>query len=122
LIDELFTILYFSIVHCNETNVSQCRYQSWIDALLLSDYKLTNQSQFLNKTILKFGAGIGLYSLIASRFSSNIICTGSLKLFPLTKSKTKLSFTDHNNHVLDVIKQNTEINAYFCEAIEYDIL
>lgn len=71
---QLFLVL--SIVHRNETNISQCGYQLWNGALLLCDYMLTNQSRFLNKTILELGAGIGLCSLIASRLASTVICTG----------------------------------------------
>ncbi len=71
----VITILVFR-GHRNETNVTECGYQLWNGALLLYDYILTNQSRFLNKTILELGAGIGLCSLIASRFASTIICTG----------------------------------------------
>ena len=76
-IDRFFNYLYSSIVHRNETNVSECGYQLWNGALLLCDYILTNQSQFLNKTLVELGAGIGLCSLIASRFASTVICTGN---------------------------------------------
>jgi predicted nicotinamide N-methyase len=75
-------ILYLFIVHRNETNVSQCGYQLWNGALLLCDYLLTNQSRFLNKTILELGAGIGLCSLIASRCALKVICTGKFKILP----------------------------------------
>jgi predicted nicotinamide N-methyase len=115
LIDEFFDILYSYIVHHNETNVSQCGYQLWNGALLLCDYILTNQSRFLNKTILELGAGLGLCSFIASRFASKVICTGKLKLFPLTNLKTNFSFTDHDNDLLEVIKQNIEINDSVCK-------
>ncbi|CAF3793493.1 unnamed protein product [Rotaria sp. Silwood1] len=91
-----------TLVHRNETNVSECGYQLWNGALLLCDYILTNQTRFLNKTILELGAGIGLCSLIASRFVSKIICT------------------DYDNDLLEVIKQNIEINNVVCkkECIE----
>jgi predicted nicotinamide N-methyase len=88
----IFNILYFSIVHCNETNISQCGYQLWNGALLLCDYILTNQSQFLHKTILELGAGLGLCSLIASRFASKVICTGKLKIFFFNYIKNELVF------------------------------
>lgn len=68
--------VFLFIVHRNETNVSQCGYQLWNGALLLCDYILNNQSRFLNQTILELGAGIGLCSLIVSRFASKVICTG----------------------------------------------
>ena len=73
---KLFRLFYSFTVHRNETNVSECGYQLWNGAFLLCDYILTNQARFLNKIILELGAGIGLCSLIASRFVSTIICTG----------------------------------------------
>lgn len=65
-------------MHRNETRVSECGYQLWNGALLLCDYILTNQSRFVNKTVLELGAGIGLCSIITSRFASKVICTGIL--------------------------------------------
>jgi predicted nicotinamide N-methyase len=83
----VITILIF-IVHRNETNVTECGYQLWNGALLLCDYILTNQNRFLNKIILELGAGIGLSSLIVSRFASKVICTGKLKISILLNTKT----------------------------------
>ncbi|CAF4394602.1 unnamed protein product, partial [Adineta steineri] len=82
--------------HRNETNVSQCGYQLWNGSLLLCDFILTNQERFLNRTILELGAGIGLCTLIASRFASTIIST------------------DHDNNLLEVIQENININDSIC--------
>jgi predicted nicotinamide N-methyase len=112
---KLFDIFYSFIVHRNETNVSQCGYQLWNGALLLCEYILTNQSQFLNKTILEVGAGIGLCSLIASRFASKVICTGKLTVFPLTNFKINYFLIDHDCDLLEVIKTNIEINDDVCK-------
>lgn len=71
-----FYFIYLHLVHRNETNISQCGYQLWNGALLLCDYMLTHQFEFENTTILELGAGIGLCSIIASRFASTVICTG----------------------------------------------
>ncbi|CAF3282593.1 unnamed protein product [Rotaria socialis] len=91
-----------TLVHRNETNVSECGYQLWNGALLLCDYILTNSCRFSNKTIFELGAGIGLCSLIASRLASKVICT------------------DHDNDLLDVVRQNIELNDAVCrkECIE----
>ncbi|CAF1376412.1 unnamed protein product [Rotaria magnacalcarata] len=91
-----------TLVHRNETNVSECGYQLWNGALLLCDYILTNKWRFSNKTIFELGAGIGLCSLIASRLASKMICT------------------DHDTDLLDVVRQNIELNDAVCrkECIE----
>ncbi|CAF1321189.1 unnamed protein product [Adineta steineri] len=85
-----------TLVHRNETNVSQCGYQLWNGSLLLCDFILTNQDRFLNRTILELGAGIGLCTLIASRFASTIIST------------------DHDNNLLEVLQENININDSIC--------
>ena len=70
------------LVHRNITNLEDCGQQLWNGALLLCDYLLTHKERFAQRTILELGAGIGLCSLLASRYAARIICTGQKRLSP----------------------------------------
>lgn len=53
--------------------------QVWRGALLLSDYLLhLGPEKLKNSTILELGSGVGLTSIVASKFAKNVICTGTV--------------------------------------------
>jgi predicted nicotinamide N-methyase len=51
--------------------------QIWRGALLLGDFVLHHGSSLLQgHTVLELGSGVGLTSIVAAMFASEVICTG----------------------------------------------
>ncbi|UJR27860.1 hypothetical protein I4U23_009125 [Adineta vaga] len=75
----------------------------WNGALLLCDFLLTNSSRFLNRIIFELGAGIGLCTIVASRFASRIIST------------------DYDSDLLEIIRENMELNDDICQKEKIEI-
>lgn len=47
----------------------------WPAAIAMSEYLMLHPELLTNKTVLELGAGLGLPSLVASRYASSVICT-----------------------------------------------
>ncbi|CAF1269654.1 unnamed protein product [Adineta ricciae] len=84
------------LVHRNETNIAQCGYQLWNGCLLLCDYLLTNSNLFQNRIVLELGAGVGLCTILASRFVAKVIST------------------DYDSDILEMIRENVRLNEDIC--------
>lgn len=51
--------------------------QIWRGALLLGDFVLQHGPSFLqDRTVLELGSGVGLTSIVAAMFATEVICTG----------------------------------------------
>ncbi|CAF0847987.1 unnamed protein product, partial [Didymodactylos carnosus] len=87
-------LINLTIIHRELTTVNECGFQLWNGCLLLCDYLLNKPELFENKTILELGAGIGLTSIIVSRFAELVYCT------------------DYNIELLQIAQQNIENNLY----------
>ncbi|CAF0824088.1 unnamed protein product [Adineta ricciae] len=83
-------------IHRNETNIVQCGYQLWNGCLLLCDYLLTNLNRFRNRIVLELGAGVGLCTVLASRFAAKVIST------------------DYDSDLLEIIRENVRLNEGIC--------
>lgn len=68
------SVLFFS-EHSSESNLKLVGLQIWRGALLLSDFIIHLGDQLKHKTILELGSGVGMTSIIASKFASKVICT-----------------------------------------------
>jgi predicted nicotinamide N-methyase len=56
--------------------------QIWRGALLLGDFVLHHGASFLqDRTVLELGSGVGLTSIVAAMFATEVICTGDNKNF-----------------------------------------
>lgn len=58
------------------TNIHHVGYQVWRGALLLADFIIYNEKLFCDKIILEVGSGVGLTSIVAAKYSKEVICTG----------------------------------------------
>ncbi len=62
--------------HAMSTILTNVGLQVWRGALLMADFLLSNKALLKNKTVLELGGGVGLCSILVSRFCHSIICTG----------------------------------------------
>lgn len=67
--------------HKISTALNFVGYQIWRGALLLADFIIYNRKLFGDKTILEVGSGVGLTSIVAAKYSKEVICTGNLSFF-----------------------------------------
>ncbi|XP_063710030.1 methyltransferase-like protein 22 [Culicoides brevitarsis] len=63
------------IEHKIMTDLHNVGFQIWRGALLLADFIIHNRSIFKDKVILEVGSGVGLTSIIAAKYSKEVICT-----------------------------------------------
>src|SRR5688572_26276189 len=49
--------------------------QVWPSAIALSEFIVSNQQLVHNKNILELGAGLGLPSLVASKYAASVLCS-----------------------------------------------
>ncbi|XP_067612629.1 methyltransferase-like protein 22 [Eurosta solidaginis] len=63
------------IEHSEATELRLVGLQVWRGALLLADYIFHKHEEFCNMSVLELGAGVGLTSIAAAIYSSNVVCT-----------------------------------------------
>uniref|UniRef100_A0A383VAG9 Methyltransferase small domain-containing protein n=1 Tax=Tetradesmus obliquus TaxID=3088 RepID=A0A383VAG9_TETOB len=75
---------HISIQHSLATPVSRCGEQVWLGSCLLCDWLIHNAQQLAGCTLLEFGAGVGLTSILAAHFAQRVLLTdtdaGALEL------------------------------------------
>ncbi|ESP03846.1 hypothetical protein LOTGIDRAFT_156443 [Lottia gigantea] len=86
--------------HNLETVLADVGLQIWSGCLLLCDYIIYNNTEFINKTILDLGAGCGLSSIVAAMFASTVYCT------------------DYSDDILDLARENIELNNHLIPDLD----
>jgi predicted nicotinamide N-methyase len=67
--------------HSYSTTLDLVGRQIWRGALLLGDFILHHGSSLLqDHTVLELGSGVGLTSIVAAMFASEVICTGHINI------------------------------------------
>ncbi|KAK6171409.1 hypothetical protein SNE40_019603 [Patella caerulea] len=82
-----------TIYHGLETELKDVGLQIWNGCLLMCDFILHGNLSWKNETILDLGAGVGLTSIVSAMFAD------------------KVYSTDTGNDVLDIARNNVEVNA-----------
>lgn len=75
-----------SAEHHNSTDLTLVGLQVWRGALLLADYILHNQQQFIGKNVVELGSGVGLTGVAAAMYAKHVTCTGKSEDFRENKS------------------------------------
>jgi Predicted methyltransferase len=65
--------------HSYSTTLDLVGRQIWRGALLLADFVLHHGPSLLHgRTVLELGSGVGLTSIVAAMFATEVICTGDM--------------------------------------------
>ena len=62
------------VIHKGCLSFSQLKV--WQGALLLCDFILEHQKEFVDATALELGGGVGLASVVMATIARKVICTG----------------------------------------------
>ena len=65
----------FKIEHCMKTKLKDVGLQLWRASFYLMDFIIANASLFQNKRVVELGAGLGVASMTASLYASQVYCT-----------------------------------------------
>lgn len=83
--------------------------------MLLCDFIFHNSSKFSERIVLELGAGIGLCSLVASRYASRVISTGMSSKYQIITINC-FYLKDRDENLLNAIRKNIEINIESCRS------
>jgi hypothetical protein len=79
----MLEILVYS-EHSYSTTLDLVGRQIWRGALLLADFVLHHGPSLLQgRTVLELASGVGLTSIVAAMFATEVICTGDLEFIVL---------------------------------------
>ena len=105
------------IEHSMHTTLDMVGLQLWRASFFMCDFLLDNAPRLLkHKTVVEFGAGLGLASLFCSMYAERVFCTDLEKIVKQARVNIELN-TAHNENILFKHVDWSDHESFFKEPV-----